>query len=87
MTAISASRLALFYSMPKGYCMVCPSLLLIIHFSQQSSSKNYPGICLHFYADDMQLYVHLTQKHITEAFDRMQNCLDYIKKVVFCKQA
>ena len=27
-----------------------------------------------------QLYIHLTQKHVTEAFDRLKNCLDDVKK-------
>ena len=32
------------------------------------------------YADDTQLYIHLTYKKITEAFYRLKKCLDDIKK-------
>ena len=33
----------------------------------------------HFYADDTQLYVHLTHKHATLAFERLKNCLDDVR--------
>ena len=42
--------------------------------------QNHPGICFHFYADDTQLYVHLTHNHATQAFDRLKNCLDDVRK-------
>ena len=42
--------------------------------------QNYPGICFHFYADDTQLYVHLTHNHATQAFDRLKNCLDDVRR-------
>ena len=87
MTAISASRLVLFYPMLKGYCTVCPRALSwgrsCSHYTLPPLSKviqNHPGICFHFYADDTQLYVHLTHNHATQAFDRLKNCLDDVRK-------
>ena len=80
MTAISVSRLALFYPMPKGYCLVCirgPSLghscfHYILLCTLGTVIQNHPGIHFHFYADDMSLSVHLIQKHVTKAFDRLK---------------
>ena len=43
----------------------------------------HPGICFSFYTDDMQLCVHLTHKHATQAFDRLKNCLDDFKESGF----
>ena len=40
----------------------------------------HAGIRFHFYADDTQLYVHLTHKHATLAFERLKNCLDDVGK-------
>ena len=41
---------------------------------------SHPGIGFHFYADDMQLYVHLTHKNVAHAFGRLKTCLDDVKK-------
>ena len=80
MTAISASRLVLFYPMLKGYCTVCPILFSLYTTPLSKVIQNHPGICFHFYADDTQLYVHLTHNHATQAFDRLKNCLDDVRK-------
>ena len=40
---------------------------------------NHPSIGFHFYADDAQLYVHLTHKNVAHAFDRLKTCLDDVK--------
>ena len=42
--------------------------------------RNHPGIGFHLYADDTQLYVHLTHKNVAHTFDRLKICLDDIKK-------
>ena len=44
--------------------------------------QNHPGIGFHFYADDAQLYVHLTHKNVAHAFDRLKSCLDDVKKLL-----
>ena len=73
--------------MLKGYCMVCPRALSWVrsfsYYTLPVLSKviqNHPGIHFHFYADDTQLYVHLTHKHATLAFERLKNCLDDVRK-------
>ena len=81
LTAISASRLVLFYLMLKGYCMVCPRALSLYTTPLSNVIRKHPGIHSHFYADDTQLYVHLTHKHHhTLAFERLKNCLDEVGK-------
>ena len=37
----------------------------------------------HFYADKAQSYVHTTHKNVTQAFDRLKNCLDDVKIGLF----
>ena len=39
--------------------------------------RNHPGIGFHFYADDT--YVHLTDKNVFHAFDRLERCLEESK--------
>ena len=66
--------------------MVCPRAVLgPILFSLYTTPLsnvigNHPGICFDFYAYDTQLYVHLTHKHATLAFERPKNCLDDVRK-------
>ena len=42
--------------------------------------RNHPGMGFHFYADDTQLYVYLTQKNVAHAFDMLKRCLEDVKK-------
>ena len=42
--------------------------------------RNHPGIGFYFYADDTQLYVHLTHKNVSHALDRLERCLEDVKK-------
>ena len=39
--------------------------------------QNHPGISFHFYADDTQLYMHLTHKNV--ALDKLSDYLDDVK--------
>ena len=43
-------------------------------------TQNHPFICFYFYADDTQLYIFLTHKHATQAFDMLKHCLGDVKK-------
>ena len=55
-------------------CSHCtpPPLSLII--------GKYKGIKVHFYADDSQVYVHLSQKNASAAFEQLKRCLDDVKE-------
>ena len=37
-------------------------------------------IKFHFYADDTQIYVHLSQKNSSAAFEQLNRCLDDVKE-------
>ena len=41
--------------------------------------RNHPGIGFHFYADDMQVYVHHTHNNVAHVFDRLKTCFDDVK--------
>ena len=42
--------------------------------------QNHPGISSQFYADDTQLYVHLTHKNVALALDKLSRCLEDVKR-------
>ena len=77
--SISSDAKMLLYGVPQG-SVLGPILFLLYTTPCCKVIQNDPGICFHFYADDTQLCVHLTHKHVTQAFDRLKNCLDDIKK-------
>ena len=83
----SALRLGQFYLMPKSYCIVCLKALSWGHsfFSLYTTPlskaiQNHPGISFQVYADDTQLYVHLTHKNVASALDKLSHCLEDVKK-------
>ena len=41
--------------------------------------SKHPDIKFHFYADDTQLFIHLTHKNTNIAFDRLGKCLEDVK--------
>ena len=40
----------------------------------------HKGVKFHCYADDTQVYIHLSQKNSSAAFEKLNRCLDDIKK-------
>ena len=42
--------------------------------------QNHPSKRFYFYADDTQLYIHLTDKNKGQAFERFKNSSDDAKK-------
>ena len=42
--------------------------------------RRHKGIKFHFYADDSQLYIHLSQKNVSAAFERLNRCIDNVKE-------
>ena len=69
----------LLYGVPQG-SVLGPILLSLYTTHLSKVIQNHPGIHFHFYAYDTQLYVHLTHKHVTLAFERLKNCLDDVRK-------
>ena len=42
--------------------------------------SKHKGIKFHFYADDSQVYIHLSQKNESAAFKKLNRCLDGVKE-------
>ena len=40
----------------------------------------HKGVKFHFYADDTQVYIHLSQKNSSAAFEKLNRCRDDIKE-------
>ena len=41
--------------------------------------KKYTGVKYHFYADDTQLFIHLSPDDSPKSFDRLKSCLNDIQ--------
>ena len=69
----------LLYGVPKG-AVLGPILFSLYTTLLSKVIQNHPGISFHFYADDTQLYVHLTHNNVGLALDKMSHCPDYVQR-------
>ena len=61
--------------------MVYLHLLFSLHTTPLSYIiRKHKGIVFHFYADDTQLYVHLSQKTASLALEKVNSCLQDVKR-------
>ena len=65
-----ASPKVLSWALYCSHCTPAPLSLII---------SKYEGIKFHFYADDSQVYVYLSQKNASAAFEQSNRCLNDVK--------
>ena len=71
--------MVLLYGVPQGSVLV-PILSSLYTTPLSKVIQNHPGISFQFYADDTQLYVHLTQKTVASALNKLLCCLEDVKR-------
>ena len=57
-----------------------PLLFSLYTTPLSSIISKHNGIKFHFYADDSQLYIHLSQKNASAAFEKLNKCLNNVKE-------
>ena len=69
----------LLFVVPRG--SVLSPLLFFLYTSPLSTLiDKHNGVNFHFYADDTQLYVHLSHMNTSASFDKLNRCLQDVKE-------
>ena len=70
----------LLFGIPQG-SVLGPLLFSLYTTTLSLIITKHKGIKFHFYADDSQVYIHLSQKNASAAFEKLNRCLDDVKRM------